>query len=152
MVAEPQVAALRALLTRDDGVLQRLDGEAGSSLGGEFAVLVGVAFVLAARQHFGSHWAKSDLVRFVGQLRAGQGGEFSDVNAGTAEQLLISALTNEPLRDMSGDEALGYAQAAVLAELTRDYDSQQLDTFLGVAREQANQWLATGWSASGRNY
>ncbi len=60
------------------------------------------------------------MIRFVGQLRARNQGEQSDVVTGVAEQMLYSALRGEPMRGQFGEFDKGYAQFALLAELVSD--------------------------------
>jgi hypothetical protein len=84
----------------------------------------------------------SDLIRFVGQVRARDQGEYADVSASAAEQMLRTALSDEPIDGEFDVVANAYAQAAILAELVSDLDGQHLDTFLGEARVRANRWLA----------
>ena len=142
MVTDAQVAALRAALTGETHTFDLMGGASGLDYGEEFAVLIAVAFIAAARRHFGSGWSRSNVIHFVGQLRARDQGEYADVSAGDAEQMLISALEGKPLQRQFDEFAKGYAQAAVLTELVSDLDEEQVDLLLQDARQEADRWLA----------
>jgi hypothetical protein len=143
MVSDEQVSALHAALTGDATTFDQLIGASALDHGQGFAVLISAAFICAAQRRFTACWSKSAVIRFVGQLRARDQGDLSDVNADVAEKLLIRALGGEPLRDIrdSGDQ--GYAQAAVLAELVADLDMRRLGSLLCEAREVAEWWLTS---------
>jgi hypothetical protein len=142
MVTDAQVSALRAALVGDSGTFDRLGGESGLEYGEEFPVLMAMAFINAARRRFGVGWSRGDVVRFVGQLRARDHGEYSDVSSEASEQMLIGALRGEPFQTQFDEFAKGYALAAVLAELVSGFDAQRLSALLREARQQADQWLA----------
>lgn len=142
MVTDAQVAALRAVLTGETRTFDLMGGASGLDYGEEFAVLIAAAFIAAARRQFGPGWSRSNVIRFVGQLRARDQGEYADVSAGAAEQMLISALEGKPLQRQFDEFAKGYAQAAVLTELVSALDEKQLDALLEDARQEANRWLA----------
>lgn len=142
MVTDAQVAALRAALTGDGGTFDCLGGASGSDYGDEFAALTATAFVYAARKRFGQGWSRSDVIRFVGKLRATDDGTYSDLNAEVAELMLFSALRQQPMPAGHDELAKGYAQIAVLAALVDDLDAQALEKFLSEMRAQTDQWLA----------
>jgi hypothetical protein len=141
MIADVQMAALRAALTGDAETLDRLGSRYGWDYGGEFAALTANAFVAAARRRFPPGWSAADVTRFVGHLRARKQAENSDVDAGAAEQMLVSSLSGQPMRGQFGDLDTGYAQFALLSELVRDLSEWQLRTLLDEARAQADRWL-----------
>jgi hypothetical protein len=143
-VADADVAALRAALSGDSDTFDQVAGMSSLENGGQLGILMATAFVAAARNRFPRQWSVPDLIRFVGQVRTHHQGEYADINASAAEQMLLAALTNQP-EPMYGEFdqiAMGYAQAAILAELVGDLDGQQLDALLDEARVQANLWLA----------
>ena len=140
-VTPAQFAALRAALTGDEETFERLTAAADFLNGEGFPVLVATAFVAAARQRFPPGWSRGDVVRFVGHLRARDGGAHEDLSATAAEQMLLSTLRGEPMGGQFDDFMKGYAQFALLAELVRDLNEQELSTFLAAAREQADAWL-----------
>lgn len=137
-----QVAALRAALAGEEEAFDRLSAGAGVADGQELPVLVAAAFVAAAQRRFPPGWSGSDVVQFVGHLRARDEGAREDLSATAAEQMLLSTLRGEPMSGQFDDFMKGYAQFALLAELVRDLSEQELSTFLAEAREQADAWLA----------
>jgi hypothetical protein len=142
MVSHAQVAVLRAALTGDVQALEMLSELSGAASEEELSILATTAFIKAARKRFAPTWSGSDVIRFIGQVRAGRQREHSDIDAAAAEQMLISALGDTPLRGRFDEFAKGYAQAVLLRELTSQLDTEQLHTLLEEAREQANGWLA----------
>jgi hypothetical protein len=142
MITDSQITALRAALAGDADTLDRLGSGYGWEYGGEFAALAAKAFVAAAQRRFPPGWSTADVIRFVGRLRARNQGEQADVDAGAAEQMLLSAITGKPMRGEFSDLDKGYAQFALLAELVSDLDEGALHALLEDARDQADQWLA----------
>jgi hypothetical protein len=141
-VTPAQFAALHAALTGDEETFERLAATADFLNDEGFPILVATAFVAAAQQRFPPGWSRGDVVRFVADLRAHDGGANEDLSATTAEQMLISVLTGEPMAGESDENAKGIAQVALLAELVSDLNEHDLSTFLAQAREQADAWLA----------
>jgi hypothetical protein len=141
-VTSPQFAALRAALAGDGEAFERLAAAADFLDGEGFPVLVATAFVTAAQRRFPPGWSRGDIVRFVGHLRAHDGGANADLSAMTAEQMLISVLSGEPIAGEFDENAKGIAQFALLAELVSDLNEHDLSMFLAQAREQADAWLA----------
>lgn len=142
MVTSEEVAALRFALTRDTEGFDRLDVAFPLEWTAGLPALMAHAFIAAARQYFPPGWTAADVIRFVGQLRARDQGSFSDVSAGAAEQMLLSALRGQPMHDEFDEADKGYTQIAVLSELVRSLDRHQLDALLQQARTQADSWLA----------
>jgi hypothetical protein len=122
-------------------VTSAADWEAGRTAG-EYTTSIRGKTLAAARRRFPPGWSNADVIRFVGQLRARNQGEQSDVDSGVAEQMLYSALRGEPMGGQFGEFAKGYAQFVLLAELVSDLDARQIDAFLEEARERADRWLA----------
>jgi hypothetical protein len=141
-VTDAQVTALRAVLTGDGETFDRVGGESGQDYGEEIGILTATAFATAARYQFPSQWSMPDLIRFVGRVRARDQGEYADISASAAEQMLRAALSDEPMHGEFDEVAYAYAQAVLLAELVSDLDAQQLDAFLAEARVQADRHLA----------
>jgi len=150
-VTPAQFAALRAALDGDEETVDRLAASPGF-LGGEgFPILVAAAFVSAAQRRFPTGWSPGDVVRFVGHLRVRNGAAGEDLSATATEQMLLSALRGEVVGGEFDEATKGIAQVALLMELVRDFDEQELSTFLAEAREQADAWLAQhGHSLTGR--
>lgn len=139
------MAVLRAALSGDDRAVDMLSGISGLGPEQELSILTAMMFINAARRRFAPTWSGSDVIRFVGQVGGRDHGEYSDIDAEAAEQMLISALSDKPLRGQFDEFAKGYAQAALLKELTSELDSDQLDALLEEAREQSNRWLVGQW-------
>jgi hypothetical protein len=141
-VTPAQFAALRAALTGDEETFERLAAAADFLNGKGFPILVATAFVTAAQQRFPPGWSSGDIVRFVGRIRARNGGAREDLSATTAEQMLLSVLSEEPMAAEFDENAKGIAQVALLTELVGDFNEQDLSMFLAEVREQADAWLA----------
>ena len=86
IVTGQQVAVLRAALVGDDETFERLSGESDQDYGDAFGVLMATAFILAARRRFPGEWSSADVIRFVGQVRAGYDDEDDFVDPGAAER------------------------------------------------------------------
>jgi hypothetical protein len=142
MVTDSQTTALRAAVTGDTATFDLLGGSSGQDYGPEFAALSAAAFICATRRRFAAGWSKSDVIRFVGRLRARNHGECSDVSADAAEKMIISALSGEPMHGEHEAADQGYAQAAILTGLAADLDTCELDALLDEARRMADQWLS----------
>jgi hypothetical protein len=141
-VTPAQFAALRAALVGDEETFERLTAAADFLNGEGFPILVATAFVAAAQRRFPPGWSGSDVVRFVGHLRARGEGTHENLSATAAEQMLLSVLRSEPMVSQFDEITKGYAQFSLLAELVRDLSEQELSTFLAWARDQADAWLA----------
>ena len=151
-VSWDHVAALRAALDGDEEIFERLAAPADFLDGEGFSVLVGAAFSLAARRRFPPGWSTGDVVRFVGRLRARNGGAVVDVNAAVAEQMLFGVSRGKLMPPEFDENTKGIAQFSVLAELVSDLDEQDHRTFLAGAREQADAWLLGAPSLSAWHY
>src|SRR5262249_11863019 len=96
IVTDRQVAGLRAAPVGDDGTFERLGGESDQDYGDAFGVLMATAFILATRRRFPGGWSSADVIRFVGQVRAGYDDEDDSIDPGAAEHLLLAALRDTP--------------------------------------------------------
>jgi hypothetical protein len=141
-VTPTQFAALRAALDCDEEAWDRLscDPEVTDGLG--LPVLTATAFIAAAQRRFPPGWSVGDVIWFVGHLRARDEAAGEDVSAAAAEQMLLCALRGEPMGGQFDDLTKGYVQIALLAELVKDLNEQELSTFLAEARDRADAWLA----------
>jgi hypothetical protein len=144
MVRDSHVNVLRAVLSDDAQVLDQLGEAPGLDSERDLPILIAMTFIKAARTWFAPTWSGSDVIRFVGQVRSRDHGEHSDVDAQAAEYMLISALSDKPLWGRFDELAKGYTQVVLLAELTRELSSDQLDVLLEGARELANGRLTEG--------
>lgn len=140
-VTVAQVAALRALLTGEDETFERLAAAPDFQDGEGFPILVVNAFYAAAQRRFPpGEWSTSDVVRFVGHLRARTAGELDTLSAAAAEQMLIRALSGTPMADEFDETTRAVAQMALLIALVSELNDQELDPFLAGARERADAW------------
>jgi len=137
-----QMATLRALLTGDDAAFRRLSMQPDVIHGDGFPVLVATALVGAAHRRFRVGWSDGDVIRFIGKVRGAGEGTHAGVSAAVAEQVLLSALRGEPVSRELDEDAEGYAQVAILAELVSDLDTRKLNQFLAETREQADMMPA----------
>jgi hypothetical protein len=143
VVSGQQVAALRAALAFDAAQAQewraRLIGS--GDLDG-FSELIYAAFVVAVRRYFGAAWARADVVRYVGSVRA-RGPAGDDIDPVTAEALILRALGADRSLDASLDAKVE-VQAILLGTLTADLvlDAAKLSLFVAQARELADRWLS----------
>jgi hypothetical protein len=142
-IAAGHVAALRAALAGDAAGFDWLAGQSGSAHGQEFPGLMAMAFIAAVRRRFPAGWPAADVITFVGQVRAGNSGRLA-LSPTLAEQLILSALRNVPLRGQPDQTATAYTQFVLLRELVSDLDGDQLSTLLAGARDDAER---TGWPA-----
>ena len=138
-ISEKQLTALRTALRGDAEEFDRSDIWPAATHGNEFPLLVSHAFILAARRRFPDGYSTGDVIRFVGKLRSRNQGEYADVSASAAEQMLFCALRGEPMNNKADEFAKGYAQVAVLASLVSDLNGHQLDELLHEARELTDQ-------------
>jgi hypothetical protein len=140
-VTPAQFAALQAALAGDDETVERLAAAPGFLNGEGFPILVATAFVAAAQWRFPPGWSAGDVVRFVGHLRARDGGAHEDLSAGAAEQMLLGVLRGESLTGEFDETTKGIAQVALLTGLVKDLNEQDRSAFLAWARQQADAWL-----------
>lgn len=131
------VAALRAALAGDAAGFERLAGQSDFADGQELPGLMAMTFVAAARRRFPAGWSAADVITFVGRVRAGDSGH-SVLSPTLAEQLLLSALRNAPLRGRPDETAAAYTQFVLLRELVSDLDGEQLSTLLAAAAIRAS--------------
>jgi hypothetical protein len=131
------VAALRAALAGDAAGFERLAGQSGLAHGQELPGLMAMTFVAAARRRFPAGWSAADVIRFVGRVRAGDSGHPA-LSPTLAEQLLLSALRDAPLRGRPDETATAYTQFVLLRELVSDLDDEQLRALLAAAAIRAS--------------
>lgn len=146
MISDEQVAALRAFLALDaDDAEARMNQliEGGRLEGyGEF---VSAAFATAVRRRFSSGWTIADVIRFVASARGRLTSEGVRVDPRAAE-ILVRRTLGEPINVELDEEINARAQIFLLSELTIDenFGDAELDNFLTLAKELADQLLAQG--------
>jgi hypothetical protein len=139
MITDREAETLRAALTGDAETLRRNETELLQARETGLGVLTACALTLAARQHFSPQWSRADVIRFIGSMRAQNGGEYSDVDGSIGEQILLYALGGQPLPRELDEFAMGYAKLAILLELTRGFDQRRLDRLLADSRVLADE-------------
>ncbi len=145
-VSDNDLAALRAALDGDVDAFDRLHTEHRGVVDNGFTALMATAFVRATRQQFGHDWSVSDVIRFVGEVRTRFSG--GDLSPTTAEEMILTALRNTPMRTGSDDGALGDVQITLLAVLVNNLDSRQRALLFQKARADAEQWLSQDGQAT----
>lgn len=101
--------------------------------------LIGASFYIAAKRRFAANPSNSEIVKFVGNLRARSDRLAKDIDPRQAERLIrASTFTDEDIDDI--DNAL---YSLLLAGLIADEQltESDLDLFLEDARKLADEWL-----------
>jgi hypothetical protein len=137
-ITADHVAALRAALAGDGFAFERLAEQSGSAYSRDLPYLMAMAFAAVVRRRFPDGWSAADVIKFVGQVRSGDGGH-SALSPTLAEQLILSARRNAPLRGQPDETARAYTQFVLLRELVRDLDDEQLSMLLTQARDDAER-------------
>jgi hypothetical protein len=138
-VTADAIDAMRAYLKGDaDGysrMVDRLDPAAKKAHG----QLIGASFYIAANRRFAANPSNSEVVKFVGNLRALSDRLAEDIDPRQAERLVrASTFTDENVDDI--DNGL---YSLLLAGLIADEQltDSDLDAFLEDARKLADEWL-----------
>src|SRR6266851_1912393 len=127
-VTDEQVAALRAYLgmttdAEDEAVQELIQRLSRPGAGASIAELVYAAFVIAARRKFFPAWTRTDVIRFVAQIRALLSEQPDLLDPIAAEHQLRSAL-GEKIATYPDAEARARAQVIFLEALVQ---SEALD-------------------------
>lgn len=141
-VTTAQVAALRAALDGNEEEFSRLNSDLEGANGQGLPMLMTTAFVAAVQRRFLPGWSDGEVVRFVGRLRARNGGAGENLSAAAAEQILLRVLHGKPIGSQFDELTTSFVQFTLLAELVRDLSEQEISTFLSEARDEADAWLA----------
>lgn len=141
-VTTAQVNALHALLTSDAETFSDLVTEADLDHDYNFPVLMAAAFTTAVKQHFAGNWSVSDVIRFIGELRANHHATHTDINPSAAEEMVLTVLRGHPTGSEHDDEVRGHAQAAVLADIADGLGTYELSALITESQNLANQWLS----------
>ncbi|MFG2045911.1 hypothetical protein ACGFIW_00575 [Micromonospora sp. NPDC048935] len=114
----------------NDAVEARLDAEGWDGLPRFLAAV----FFLAVDRRFGETAGRSEVITFVGELRAGLADGGPEINAEAAEMLIMSVI--DPSVDYSIDqEMIGRIQAATVQTILTDENltDSELDALLAEA-------------------
>jgi len=143
-VPDGQVSALRAYLAGDFDGYKQLHGEldpVAARTG--YSALISAAFCEAVERRFGTISPPTDVIKFVGDVRARSDRLGEEIDPRAAERMIRAVYTDEEIRDI--DPGLRLAtQVVILAALIADeqLDAIGLDEFLAGARELADLWIA----------
>lgn len=140
-ITSAQIDALHALMTSDTDAFDDLVSQPDLDHGQGFPVLTAAAFVTAVKQHFAGNWSASDVIRFIGQLRARHHAAHADINPSAAEEMILTVLRGHSTPSEHEDGVRAYAQFAVLAEIAGDLRTYELDALIAESQNLANQWL-----------
>lgn len=141
-ISSGQVAALRAVLVGDLEEHNRAYEQLDSGARASYALLVGAAFFEAAYRRFGKEGKASDVVAFVGDVRARSDRLATDIDPRIAERLILATFTDEQIDDID-DGTKGRHYILLLAGLIVDaaLSEAELDELLADARKTADEWL-----------
>ncbi|MEV7989046.1 hypothetical protein [Micromonospora sp. NPDC085948] len=120
----------------NDAVEARLDADGWDGLPRFLAAV----FFLAVDRRFGQTAGRSEVIAFVGDLRAGLAGGGPEINAEAAETLIMSII--DPSVDYSiNQEMIGRIQAATVQKILTEEDltDDELDALLAEAVSLASQ-------------
>ena len=140
-VTADQVESIRAMLTRDAEGFERISKQLDPATRPARGALISAAFFLAAERRF-KGGSPTDVTAFVDDLRTRRG-LADEIDARTAERLLLATFTDEDIEDINGDAQADHF-AILLSGIIADasLSDAQLDVFLDDARKLANEWLA----------
>lgn len=133
------VAALRAVIARDDDALDGWSSTARAEDDLALGVLVSMAFVSAAQSRFAAGWTTADVIRFVAQTRTQYGAE--DLVPSLAEALLTNALGGRRKHEAPNDGANAYTQMVLLQSLTDGLSDHELVGLIEESSQRSNLWL-----------
>jgi hypothetical protein len=142
VVTDQQVAALRAYLAGGSNERVRLHEQLLQSDGlNGYGELVHTAFVTAVRRRFAPIYTRSDVIRFVADIRVLLSERPDAIHPCAGENLIRRAL-GEPIADDIDQETRGRTEIVLLAVLIKDeeLDDAGLDEFLGSVRTLTGQW------------
>jgi len=147
-VTDEYVAALRAMLTRDeeyDRLSANLQARDGARSGNVISALAGMALFTAARRRFPDGWTNADVVRLVAQARVRFGDVTGDIDTQVAEGTLRGALGDAAAAENLDKAAMSIAVPALLSVLLDQQGisgATEIDAFLADVRPLADAWLA----------
>jgi hypothetical protein len=143
-VTADQVASIRAYLTGDIDGFKRISSQLDSANKDARGALIAAAFFTAAERKFAAGNA-SDVIEFVGRVRARSERLADVIDPRVAERLIRATFTDEDIDDIDGEaqgDHFGLLLAGMIAE---DQPSEaDLDAFLDDSKKLADQWLSAG--------
>jgi hypothetical protein len=136
-VTDLQVAALRALLSRDFDENRRLMGVLGDEglRKGYFPLLTG-AFIEAVLQRFRGT-KRSDIIEWVADIRA-QRETGGPLDPNVAERLILWVFDKATTDDLDFNTEFGHQMLLASLVEEQEFDDAGLDAFLAKARESTD--------------
>jgi hypothetical protein len=144
-VTDEQVATLRAQLAGNSDEYKRRweQLDKGSAKVG-YTALVAAGFFEAVDRRFAKNSViagRSDVVGYVGDVRARSERVANELDPHAAERLMLHALGEGSIADLD-DETVAGTQMLIRAALVTDeeLDDAELDAFMAEVREVAEEW------------
>jgi hypothetical protein len=138
-VTADHVAAVRALVTGDDGAFDQLVDDTDPSWADAFARLFSSVFLCAVKFRFTGAEPQPDVIRFVARSRIRHGGDQAGYSPSVAESLMGSALGINPVPTGLDDAESGTAQLALLKDLAGELSFLDFEALLGAAQAELNK-------------
>ena len=148
-VTSDQLKAMRLLLVGDIGGYERIQEESSHATASSNGALISATFFTAAERRFTENSSRTDVVEFVGNLRARSDSLAADLDPRVAERLLLATFTDEEIDDIE-PEVQGRNCFLLLGGLAAEagYSDSELDEILAASRDLANEWLAQANSSN----
>jgi hypothetical protein len=139
-VTDDEVAALRAHLQGNQALQQELYERVTPA----YSTLVAAAFLEAVNRRFGGRDSAAEVIEYVADVRARSPKLGQQIDPSAAERLIRRVLTDVDVSDISS-RVKGQIYIIFLVALVSDaeYDDDQLEAFLAVARKAADDSLAS---------
>lgn len=142
-VTAEEVATLRAHLAGDFDEYKRLFSQLDRSTAKTgYTALIAASFFEAVDRRFAQNGSNSDIIEFVGSVRARFDESGNDIDPNAAEILIRSVLGDDSDAELDDDTVVS-TQITLLTALILDehLDDAGLDEFLDEARKLANEWI-----------
>ncbi|WP_243706488.1 MULTISPECIES: hypothetical protein [unclassified Micromonospora] len=127
---------IRGDYAANDVVEARLDADGWDG----FPRFLAALFFVAVDRRFGTAAGPPEVIKFVGDLRAGLGEDSPDIQPDAAERLILSII--DPSVDYSiSQDMIGRIQAATIQKILteEDFSDAELDALLAEAAELAQR-------------
>ena len=137
-VTDDEVAALRAHLQGNQALQQELYERVTPA----YSTLVTAAFLEAVNRRFGGRDSAAEVIEYVADVRARSPKLGQQIDPHAAERVIRRVLADVDVSDISS-RVKGQIYITFLVAMVSDaeYDDDQLDAFLTVARKAADDAL-----------
>jgi hypothetical protein len=137
-VTDDEVAALRAHLQGNQALQQELYERVTPT----YSTLVAAAFLEAVNRRFGARDSAAEVIEYVADVRARSPKLGQQIDPNAAERVIRRVLTDVDVSDISS-RVKGQIYIVFLVAMVSDaeYDDDQLEAFLTVARKAADDAL-----------